>query len=263
MLIQRGQQIAGMEAVDARSLMRSMRNCALSPGRIAHVMGTSTQEAVDRLAELAAVGLVEVSIDAGSRWRAEEEDDAVKYWTATLKGRALAKARLGKPVRRSKAEDVFRAFLGRVEDANNDADELFWVESVELFGSFADPGRHTVGDVDLRVVLSRRDAGDTRLRRVAEAVAAGRAAGRKFRSHLDEMAAATTRAAPARADLPSRHPVRQRGLSAPPPCESDRRRGLPTSRSPADGAIHLIASGAATASGRRLLPTPPVTRRAS
>ena len=187
MLIQRGQQIAGMEAVDARSLMRSMNSCALSPGRIAEVMGTSKQAAVDRLAELAAVGLVEVSADVRSRWRAEEEDDAVEYWAATLKGRALAKARLGRPVSRSKAEAVFRAFLGRVEDANSDPDELFWVESVELFGSFADPGRHAVGDVDLRVVLSQRDAGDTHMRRVAEAVAGAQAAGRNFRSYFDEV----------------------------------------------------------------------------
>lgn len=128
-----------------------------------------------------------MSAEVGSTWRSGGEDDAVECWAPTLKGRALARARLGKPVSRSKAEAAFHAFLGRVEDANSDPDELFWVESVELFGSFADPGRHAVGDVDLRVVLSRRDAGDAHLRRAAEAVAAARSAGRRFRTYFDEV----------------------------------------------------------------------------
>lgn len=154
MLIERSQQIAGLSAVVVRTLMRSMRSSALSVGRVGEVLGISRDAAGELVAALQASGYVEPERHAWSTWRARDEDDSVAYWQTTVRGNALAKARVGKPMPRAKAEGLLQAFLDRVRDANADPDELFWVDVVHLYGSLADPGRPTVGDVDLRVVFS-------------------------------------------------------------------------------------------------------------
>ncbi len=63
-------------------------------------------------------------------------------------GNGLAKARIGKPMPRQKAAQLLDELLDRAATVNADHDSLFSVERIELFGSFADPDRQEVGDVD-------------------------------------------------------------------------------------------------------------------
>lgn len=189
MLIERGQQIAGLDAVVVRKLMRSMHSMALSAGRIRQEIGVGPDTPIGSLIDqLQSDGFIEVCSDQTlSSWGTAGEGSDIDYWVATVRGNALGKARMGKAMTRSKAARLLDAFLARVREANADADELFWVEKVELYGSYADPERATVGDVDLRVVLSERFA-DEQKQREEDLVAAAVQAGRSFSNWFDQMA---------------------------------------------------------------------------
>jgi hypothetical protein len=70
---------------------------------------------------------------------------------------------------------------------NADDYSLFSVERIELFGSFADPDRQEVGDVDARVVYDRRVDGDEFMRRASAAATEAEAKGRRFNNPLDRL----------------------------------------------------------------------------
>ena len=111
-------------------------------------------------------------------------------WEPTVKGRALAKARIGKPMTRSKAAKLLEDLLARVHQANSDPVELYSVERVDVFGSYLNETRQEVGDVDLRLVYTARGTGDEHLR-LSRAEA--RRSGRRFSTLLDELSYADTR----------------------------------------------------------------------
>ena len=183
-LIERGQRIAGLSAVTVRKLMRSTRTSALSVGRVGEVLSISRDAAVELVAALQASGYIEPERHAWSTWRARDEDDSVAYWQTTVRGNALAKARVGKPMPRAKAEGLLQAFLDRVREANADPDELFWVDVVYLYGSLTDPEQPTVGDVDLLVVFGERHGDAEHLRLSEEIIQSAETEGRSFPTWL-------------------------------------------------------------------------------
>jgi len=74
--------------------------------------------------------------------------------------------------------------------AGRDDDELaFDVGRVVLFGSYADPNRDPVGDVDLAVELVRRPLpeGESEQDRTRRRLQAAEASGHRFRSFFDEL----------------------------------------------------------------------------
>lgn len=195
MLITRDQQIAGLSAVDARALMRAIRDYSVTVGAVAELMNISTQEADDLIERLATAGLV-CRVDRTQRSDCQyleveaasfREAEALDYWGTTLAGNALSKARIGKPMHRSKAEKLLEGLLDRVEAVNADPDGLFSVEKVEIFGSFADPTREMVGDVDAHVLFDRRVEGDEFIRRALDAADRAEDSGRSFNSHIDRL----------------------------------------------------------------------------
>jgi hypothetical protein len=88
-------------------------------------------------------------------------------WQNTIAGRALAKARIGTPTPRARAEALLAGVIDRARDVNGDPGQLFWVESIELFGSLSRPDTTAVGDVDLRVLIAHRYVGDALLDELA------------------------------------------------------------------------------------------------
>lgn len=156
-LIQKDELIAGFPAVALRDVMRELRQCAMSARALARLLGAD--DAARALADLEAAGLVEVrpAQQAGRYSVAPGEDPrATELYRTSVAGNALAKARIGKHTTRERASEILRALLERVEAENADPDGLFWVETVGLFGSYADESRQLVGDVDLQVVYSQR-----------------------------------------------------------------------------------------------------------
>ena len=59
-------------------------------------------------------------------------------------------------MKRKRAEEVLNGLLDRVRAENEDDNGLFWIDRVEVFGSYLDPSKAEVGDVDVRVVYSHR-----------------------------------------------------------------------------------------------------------
>ena len=103
----------------------------------------------------------------------------------TTKGRALAMAS-AKPIRRSTAERLVSDFLQRVEEVNNDANLLYWIDEVVVFGSFLTESE-VLGDVDLGLLYTPRIEGETDWRARCDArVEQARANGRNFRLYMDE-----------------------------------------------------------------------------
>lgn len=121
-----------------------MQGGGLSIDGVTPFLRTSDWDPASLVAALEAAGLIErVEVGRGDVW-----------WRPTLNGNRLAKARIGKPIPRAKAQTSLDALLDRVNEVNADQYELFRVETVEVFGSFNDASRETVGDVDVRLVYS-------------------------------------------------------------------------------------------------------------
>lgn len=77
MLIERGQQIAGLDAVVVRGLMRSMHSTALSAGRIREKLVLSESAVVILIAQLQSDGFIERCSDSATSWRTADEEHTV------------------------------------------------------------------------------------------------------------------------------------------------------------------------------------------
>lgn len=195
MLISREDVIAGMPSVRARDLMRAIRDSAVSLGGLAGFLIEPDEQAPDVVRCLAEEGyLCRVEPEERGRFFYDVGEippggtfEDLDYWGTTVAGNALAKARIGKPMSRQKAVKIVDDFIDRVKTINSDPDSLFAVHRVELFGSYANPDRHEVGDVDARVLLERRVDGDEFMRRAADIAAAAEAKGRHFRDPVERL----------------------------------------------------------------------------
>jgi hypothetical protein len=177
MLIARDQIIAGWPADKLRDLMRELRSCAMSAKVLATRLSEDDPEAT--VARLNESGLVEVHGGIGRYEISEEEDElAATLYTTSLAGNALSKARIGKPMPRARADALLAGLLERIEAENADPDRLFDIESVLVFGSYADPDNDLVGDVDAQVLYHRRYDGDEQVQRNNELLRRREAEGR-------------------------------------------------------------------------------------
>ncbi len=113
--------------------------------------------------------------------------DDLEYWGTTVAGNALSKARIGRPMSRQKAAELLDGLIARAAAVNTDGDSLFTVERIELFGSFTDPGRQEVGDVDVRLLFDRRVDGDEFIRQALTAAGDAEENGRRFNNHVDRL----------------------------------------------------------------------------
>ncbi|MEA2825705.1 MAG: hypothetical protein QOG43_144 [Actinomycetota bacterium] len=66
-------------------------------------------------------------------------------------------ANAGPPIKRATAQRAYDAFLDRVEKANASDDYVDRVVLVVLFGSFLDPDRDPVNDVDLAIAIDHKE----------------------------------------------------------------------------------------------------------
>ncbi len=195
MLITRDGEIAGLPAVQARALMRTVRDYAVSLGEIAQLLDSSPDAAravVQRLEEQGYLRRVEPFARSNVVYHPDEIQpggtyEDLEYWGTTITGNGLAKARIGKPMPRQKAAQLLDELLDRAATVNAGDDSLFSVERIELFGSFANPDRQEVGDVDARVVFDRRVDGDEFMRRASAAATEAEAKGCRFNNALDRL----------------------------------------------------------------------------
>ena len=178
MLIARGQLIAGMPAVEARELVRSMRDVALSLGVVGQIMGVSDEQARAVVEDLVGEGFLRsVQLADSHSFRIRDDEDeaagtknAIQLWKTTIAGNALAKARLGKPMlSRQTAQALLDGLIARAVTVNESSESAFTVEWIEVFGSFTEPSRSEVGDVDVHLLFDRRVDGDRFIELAVEA----------------------------------------------------------------------------------------------
>ena len=173
MLISKDQSIAGIPAVEVRDLLRHL---GFYFDRHAIAARSGVPISVDELIErLTSAGLI---VQTGS--------GEYEQWELTLPGTALVKARLGKPMTRAKAQQNLDAFMARVREVNKDNTEPWIVTAVDLFGSFSNPDRATVGDIDLVVTFAERPGTDVS-QRENEIRDEHMRTGRRFHTFLDEL----------------------------------------------------------------------------
>ena len=169
-LIARGQMIGDLEAVEVRDLLRRLAGKLFTAEGLAALLAGTDRDPAEVLGMLAHHGLVESGAERHTapvvHGDGELLDDAV-LWQNTIAGSALAKARIGTPMPRARAEALLAGVIERAREVNGDPGQLFWVESIELFGSLSRPDTTRVGDVDLRVLIAHRYAGDALLDELA------------------------------------------------------------------------------------------------
>lgn len=169
-LIQRDQLIAGRPAAEVRELMRTLRWTAHSEAGLAAALDMSVPEASGLVADLRAEGLIDVVSDYSGPYVVGRDEDLGHdsrpvLLRTTVRGNALAKARLGKPMSRADAQKLCDGVVARAREANAADEWLHWVVELGLYGSFAVPGDGPVGDVDLVVCLEHRYEHEDYLRR--------------------------------------------------------------------------------------------------
>lgn len=157
MLIQRGQLIVGRDAVEIRDVMRELGHRAHTVRALATALGIGDAEAGDLVSALIAEGLVEPEQRPGPiAFGSGEDRDSATFYTTTISGNALGKARIGKPMTRAQAQELLDGVLRRAEAVNSTDEWLHWVEEIVLYGSFGRPGDEPVGDIDLGVRIRQR-----------------------------------------------------------------------------------------------------------
>lgn len=112
-----------MPAVEARALMREIRESAVTIAAIAELLEIDRSEAanvVTRLADDGRMCRVE-PFERSHTWHAESEvdspDGSLEYWGTTIAGNALAKARIGKPIPRAKAQVLLDGLVDRAKES--------------------------------------------------------------------------------------------------------------------------------------------------
>lgn len=188
-MIRRDQQIAGMPAADARELMRKIGASGVTASFVDDVLGDGWdgRRVIEDLEALGFVGRVDPSLHHMVRFGSGDNRVDVDVWGTTVAGNALAKARIGKPISRRRAQDQLDGLLARVAAVNDDPQGVFVVEQVAVFGSFAAGEADQVGDVDVSLVFDRRVTGDRFMELAEEAAREAELKGKRFRSFLDRL----------------------------------------------------------------------------
>lgn len=90
-------------------------------------------------------------------------------------------ASFGKPITRATADRLLDGVLERARAYNAESGRIRYVDRLRVFGSYLDPNLQRLGDLDLEIVIGRRE------RSVEAARAYAAASGRQFNSLLDEL----------------------------------------------------------------------------
>lgn len=190
-LIRRDQEIAGIPAVTARDLLKTMRNYAVTAGHIADHLGVTEREGKVMVERLSAEGLL-CRVDPGSRAgvgvgpaEVERSSADLELWGTTVSGDALSKARIGTPMPRKEAQALLDGLISRALEVSEDPDSAFTIERINVFGSFADKARPEVGDVDAYVTYSVRVDRDRFIELAEDAAQQAERSGRRFATPVD------------------------------------------------------------------------------
>ena len=114
MLIEPGQMIAGLPATPLRGLMRELMQCSMSADELRHRLEGNDVDPTgvpDRLVDAGFIRVAERGLTATFAIRDGEDPKTTTLYTTTIAGNALAKARIGKPMTRDKADELLAGLI--------------------------------------------------------------------------------------------------------------------------------------------------------
>lgn len=150
MNISAGDEIAGLPAINLREFFRKFTRDTTTATYASHCLGIGVKRAKNLLIQLESEGYLESENTNYGKKKAV-------HWQLTPKGFGLANASAARPIKRATAERLLSGLLERVEEVNESPDYLYKVVEVILFGSYLDPDRMTLSDLDIAVKLERKE----------------------------------------------------------------------------------------------------------
>lgn len=106
--------------------------------------------------------------------------------TETEKGRRLGVTRANPPITRAKADLLLAELLERVEKVNSNADLVYKVENVKVFGSYLSD-QEILGDIDVAIKLEKKVSGKALISKTEERLKLALKNGRTFSSFIDQL----------------------------------------------------------------------------
>ena len=133
--------IAGIPILKIRDYLRKFSSGWISVSELGEYFRLNHPEAEILLHELINKGLLEYQ---------------EKKYRLTVKGRALCIARCVPPMDKEKADQIFRQFMQRVQEVNEDDYYLYKISKLLLFGSYLDTRKQDFGDIDIAFELEQK-----------------------------------------------------------------------------------------------------------
>lgn len=134
--------VCGIRMIRIRDLFRRLRGCcSFSRCVVQNALKISGSDAAAVVEELLQRGWIE---------RAHQPDGGGSF-RLTDNGSSFSIAKAIPRISRAKAERILADFIVRVRELNADDDFGQYVREVHVFGSFLDPSKDRLGDVDLAV----------------------------------------------------------------------------------------------------------------
>lgn len=178
MRIQKGQQIAGLDALRLRTALRRVGDGEFFAEGLAQGYG-APEVSCEQIADaLLTAGLIRIEA---------HDQEGHRLFRTTIDGNALAMATAAPPVTRRTATRALDGLVERAKEVNRDPDLLYWVNEITVFGSYLDQSSTSVGDVDVVVAIERRCEGDEWIRRGKERVRLAVTNGRRFSTLVDRL----------------------------------------------------------------------------
>lgn len=166
--------MAGQPAIRVRDFLRRYRLGEFLALAAEDAFELNQEGALRFLDDLAGLGIVSskmAGIDGEQRW-----------FHVTDQGQSFANASAAAPISRKTADRVLREFMDRVARANSNAEFVYKIESVVLFGSMLGD-QERLGDVDLAIELRPRESEDKQFQaRCKDRCRLAEVAGRRFGS---------------------------------------------------------------------------------
>ena len=106
--------------------------------------------------------------------------------TETEKGRRLGVTRANPSITRAKADLLLTELLERVEKVNSNAELVYKVENVKVFGSYLSDQK-ILGDIDVAVKLEKRVTGEELKSKSEERIKLAHKNGRTFSNFIDQL----------------------------------------------------------------------------
>lgn len=171
----KGEIICGLDALEARRILKRFGNEAFSLQQAAKQCEIDIATAPGLFAHLVAEGYLTIT------------KGTTESWTVTGKARRLFDKSTTRFLKRTKAQEKLQALLARVKELNENAYYLYAVARLGVFGSYL-TDKNLLGDLDVCLSLEARETNEAHHKKVHQArIDRAFAEGQRFSSFSDEL----------------------------------------------------------------------------